>query len=62
LPPPRSATWYSKPLPTFSDALALVRRELWANHDFRISAATAEIVQIPQTTFNALIGAACYAA
>jgi len=62
LPPPRSATWYSKPLPTFSDALALVRRELWANHNFRISAPTAEIVQIPQTTFNALIGAACYAA
>jgi hypothetical protein len=62
VPPPRSATWYSKPLPTFSDALALVRRELWANQDFRISATAAEIVQIPQTTFNALIGAACYAA
>jgi hypothetical protein len=62
LPPPRSATWYSKPLPTFSDALALVRRELWANHDFRISATAAEIVKIPQATFNALIGAACYPA
>ena len=62
LPAPRSATWYSKPLPTFSDALALVRRELWANHDFHISASAAEIVQIPQATFNALIGAACYAA
>jgi hypothetical protein len=62
VPPPRSATWYSKPLPTFSDALALVRRELWANHDFRISAAAAEIVKIPQATLNALIGAACYAA
>jgi len=61
-PPPRSATWYSKTLPTFSDALALVRRELWADHDFRTSATAAEIVQIPQTTFNALIGAACYAA
>jgi len=61
-PPPRSATWYSKPLPTFSDALALVRRELWADHDFRTSATAAEIVQIPQPTFNALIGAACYAA
>jgi len=60
-PPPRSATWYSKTLPTFSDALALVRRELWADHDFRTSATAAEIVQIPQTTFNALIGAACYA-
>src|ERR1700759_759622 len=62
VPPPRSATWYSKPLPTFSDALALVRRELWVNQDFRMSTATAEIVKIPQTTFNALIGAACYAA
>jgi len=61
-PPTRSATWYSKTLPTFSDALALVRRELWADHDFRTSATAAEIVQIPQTTFNALIGAACYAA
>jgi hypothetical protein len=61
-PPPRSATWYSKTLPTFSDALALVRRELWADHDFRTSATAAEIVQFPQTTFNALIGAACYAA
>ena len=61
-PAPRAATWYSKPLPTFSDALALVRRELWANHDFRTSATTTEIVQIPQTTINALIGAACYAA
>jgi hypothetical protein len=60
--PPRSASWYYKPLPTFSDAFALVRRELWANHDFRISAAATETVQIPQTTFNALIGAACYAA
>jgi len=61
-PPPGSATWYSKTLPTFSDALALVRRELWADHDFRTSATAAEIVQIPQTTFNALIGTACYAA
>ena len=62
MPLPRAATWYSKPLPTFSDALALVRRELWANHDFRISATAAETVQIPQATINALIAAACYAA
>jgi hypothetical protein len=61
-PPPRAASWYPKPLPTFSDALALVRRELWANHDFRTSAATTETVQIPQPTINALISAAYYAA
>src|SRR3954465_7534346 len=29
--PTRSAAWYSKPLPTFSDALALVRSRLWAH-------------------------------
>ena len=27
--PARSAAWYSKPLPTFSDTLALVREQLW---------------------------------
>ena len=26
----RQAAWYSKPLPTFSDALAWVRYELWS--------------------------------
>jgi hypothetical protein len=61
-PLPRTASWYPKPVPTFSDALAVVRRELWANHDFSTSAATAEIIQIPQATINALIGAAAYAA
>jgi hypothetical protein len=27
---PRQSAWYAKPLPTFADALALVRRRLWA--------------------------------
>jgi hypothetical protein len=26
----RKAAWYDKSLPTFSDALAVVRKELWA--------------------------------
>jgi hypothetical protein len=25
-----SSAWYAKPLPTFADALAMVRRTLWA--------------------------------
>ena len=29
--------WYPKPLPTFSDALALVRRELWTAQIFATS-------------------------
>ncbi len=58
----RAASWYPKPLPTFSDALAAVRRELWTHHDFCTSAPTAKIVEIPHATINALISAACYAA
>jgi hypothetical protein len=39
LPPPqtrriRTAAWYAKPRPTFSDALAVVRRELWSQSIF----------------------------
>ena len=30
----RQAAWYHKRHPTFADALALVRKELWAEHDF----------------------------
>jgi hypothetical protein len=61
-PTPRTASWYSKPLPTFSDALARVRRELWTHHDFCISAAVPDLVKLPRAAINALIGAACYAA
>jgi len=61
-PTPRVASWYSKPLPTFSDALARVRRELWTHHGFHTSPATPDLVKLPRTTIDALIGAACYAA
>jgi hypothetical protein len=61
-PAPRTASWYSKPLPTFSDALARVRRELWTHHDFHTSAATPDLVKLPRAAVDALIGAACYAA
>ena len=61
-PTPRAASWYSKPLPTFSDALARVRRELWMHHDFHTSPVTPDLVKLPRTTTDALIGAACYAA
>ncbi len=61
-PTPRTASWYPKPLLTFSDALATVRRELWAHHHFRMSTTTTEIAQIPRATINALIAVACYAA
>jgi hypothetical protein len=37
--PVRQATWYHKEQPTFADALALVRRDLWQHGAFRTSAA-----------------------
>jgi hypothetical protein len=35
----RRAAWYCKLSPTFSDALALVRKELWAHVTFQWSPA-----------------------
>jgi len=58
----RAAAWYPKPLPTFSDALALARRELWTRPGFDISANGPRLVEMPRSAINALIGAACYAA
>jgi hypothetical protein len=40
----RSTAWYSKDLPTFSDALALVRRHLWASFTFQTSSDEADMV------------------
>jgi hypothetical protein len=54
----RSAAWYPKPLPTFSDALALVRSQLWASLTFRISAAEPDMVKVPRALlerFNDLL-------
>ena len=60
---PRQAAWYPKPLPTFSDALALVRQQFWlADPTFRTSARTPDSVKIPKSLFDTLISTLCYAA
>jgi hypothetical protein len=61
-PTPRAASWYPKPLPTFSDALAAVRRELWAPDDFHTSASSSDLLRMPRGAVNSLINIACYAA
>ena len=61
-PTPRTASWYPKPLPTFSDALATVRRELWTGHCFGTSSQIQDVDKMPTTTLNSLINVACYAA
>ena len=45
--PIRQAAWYPKDTPTFSDALALVRRQIWQSHHFWISSSQGDIRKIP---------------
>lgn len=60
--PTRSAAWYSKPKPTFADALAWVRRELWQTQDFGRSLPRTETAEIPRHLLDQLTDALCYAA
>jgi hypothetical protein len=59
---PRQTSWYRKPHPTFSDALALVRRELWAEGTFCGSAREADMVKVPRVFVERLTETLCYAA
>ena len=58
----RQVAWYHKRHPTFSDALALVRKEMWANATFYGSLAQSETVKVPQDLMERLTDAVCYAA
>jgi len=58
----RQAAWYHKPLPTFSDALALMRRELWAQTGFCMSVSAPEMVKVPRALLEHMTDALCYAA
>lgn len=61
-PTVRQAAWYPKDLPTFADALALVRRELWGQAAFCMSARGAEMVEVPRALVERFTDALCYAA
>jgi hypothetical protein len=56
----RAAAWYPKPLATFSDVLAAVRRHGWDWLDIRTSHRDPTCVEIPGTHFNCLLNAVCY--
>jgi hypothetical protein len=58
----RSAAWYPKALPTFSDALALVRSYLWAYFTFQISPDLADMIKVPRVLLERFQEALCYAA
>jgi hypothetical protein len=61
-PVPRQAAWYRKPRPTFSDALALVRRQLWTAEGYPTSPARTDMVKVPRALLERLTEALCYAA
>jgi hypothetical protein len=58
--PVRQDAWYCKPLPTFSDALALVRQELWQHRYFQLSQNRYDIRKIQPELLNYLKNAAFY--
>jgi hypothetical protein len=58
----RRAAWYRKPSPTFSDALALVRKELWAHLTFQRSLREPDTVKVPRAFVEHLTETLCYAA
>jgi heme/copper-type cytochrome/quinol oxidase subunit 3 len=61
--PVRGAAWYEKQRPTFSDALALVRKELLAREaTFCRSLAETAAVKVPRALKERLTDAVCYAA
>ncbi len=57
-----TAAWYHKPLPTFADALALVRQQLWQMRTFQTSTSQPDTVKIPRDLFNTWSDLLCYAA
>lgn len=59
---PRATLWYRKAEPTFSDALAAVRVQLWRDMTFSSAAHRPEIAKPPDPILDRLIQAVCFPA
>ena len=59
---PRQASWYSKPLPTFADALARSAPYLWQSTISDTSPNASDTLKMPPTVLNRLAELACYPA
>ena len=60
--PLRQAAWYRKEQPTFADALALIRRELWRHQTFQTSSCDHESIKVPRALLERLTDMLCYVA
>jgi hypothetical protein len=58
----RPSAGYAQAWPTFSDASALVRRQVWDHMHFSMSQQDTDRIQIPRVLLERLIDAVCYAA
>ncbi|HEV3399318.1 MAG TPA: transposase [Actinomycetes bacterium] len=58
----RQAAWYRKPRPTFADALAVVRRDLWWHQVSHASAQGSDSVKLPRRVVDHLTETLRYAA
>ena len=59
----RQAAWYVKSLPTFSDALAVVRHQLWSSLPaFQPSGSGPDMIKVSRPLFASLVETLCYAA
>jgi hypothetical protein len=56
---PECVRWYPKRAPTFSDALALVRRELWISPTFASSPDHRDVLKVPADVLDRLMRVAC---
>jgi hypothetical protein len=58
--PVRQAAWYQKQLPTFSDAIALVRSRIWYHWGFCMSPSEPDIQKSHPFLLERLFEAVCY--
>jgi hypothetical protein len=59
---PRTAAWYPKAVLTFSDAIAAVRREIWAHQISSMSRTHRDTIKIPRHIWHRMQNALAHAA
>ena len=57
----RSTAWSAKSSPTFSDAIAWVRRHLWDHMHFSTSQQETDMIKIPRALFERFMDVMSYA-
>jgi len=60
--PIRTAAWYEKELPTFADAVAMVKRCLWSDCHFSTSSESRDVLKVSRSLLERLTDTVSYAA